>query len=68
MISENQQGFEQGYRIAVTKYKIKADKWDALEKKIDAFYTTNEDGDELEDEGGDLGDIGEAAARAFGYL
>jgi hypothetical protein len=43
------------------KYKVKADKWDALESKIDAFYE-DEDGE------GDLFDIGEVAAMEFGYL
>lgn len=43
------------------KYKEKADKWDKLESKIDAFY-------EYEDNEGDLCDIGEVAAMAFGYL
>lgn len=46
----------------------KAAKWDALDDKIGGFYV-DEKGDELEEEeGGDLADIGEAAAIAFGYL
>ena len=49
-------------------WKTKADKWDALDLAIGKFYPTDEDGNELEDEGGDLGDIGECAAMAFGYL
>lgn len=53
-------------------WKSKAEKWDELEQKISAFYgNENEDGDweELDDdEGGDLYDIGEIAASAFGFL
>jgi len=46
----------------------KANKWDALEKRIASFYF-DEDGNELlDDEGGDLLDIGEVAAMAFGFL
>ncbi len=48
--------------------KAKAEKWDKLDKEISAYYFDDND-DELEDEeGGDLLDIGEAAARAFGYM
>ena len=48
--------------------KRKADKWDALNEKIGSFYF-DKDGNELDDEeGGDLCDIGEAAAIAFKYL
>jgi len=46
-------------------WKIKADKWDRLENEVSEFYP--EDYDEGED-GGDLCDIGEVAARAFGFL
>ena len=50
------------------QWKSKAEKWDALDKKISSYYV-DENGDELEgNEGGDLIDIGEAAAIAFGYL
>lgn len=46
----------------------KAEKWDALDDKISKFYF-DEEGNELGDsEGGDLLDIGESAASAFGYL
>jgi hypothetical protein len=46
----------------------KANKWDDLDEKISKYYV-DENGDEIPDsEGGDLCDIGEAAARAFGYL
>jgi len=48
--------------------KDKAEKWDKLGEKIATFYTFDEEGNELEDEGGDLCDIGEAAASAFGWL
>lgn len=48
--------------------KIKADKWDALDKKIASYYA-DDNGDELSDEdGGNLLDIGEAAAHAFGFI
>jgi len=47
--------------------KDKADKWDALQKKIESFYF-NEDGSEKEEDGYDLADIGEVAALAFGML
>lgn len=43
----------------------KASKWDVLDDKISKFYE-NEDG-EVENDG-DLTDIGELAASAFGYL
>ena len=50
----------------INEWKSKAEKWDALEDKIASFYVN---GDELEDEeGGDLCDIGEVAAAAFGFL
>jgi len=46
----------------------KAKKWDELEQKIAKFYL-DDDGNELpDDEGGDLCDIGEAAAIAFGFM
>ncbi len=52
----------------IREWKSKAEKWDALGDKIAAFYV-DENGDELEDEeGGDLCDIGEVAAAAFGFL
>jgi len=51
--------------IAVDKVKLKifqekAEKWDNLGQRIGKFYE--------EDAYGDLGDIGEAAANAYGYL
>ena len=50
------------------KLRRKAESWDALRKKIDKFYPYDEEtGEELESDG-DLGDIGEVAAIAFGYL
>lgn len=53
----------------IQEWKVKAEKWDALQKKIDKYYF-DADGNELPEgeEGGDLIDIGEAAARAFGYM
>lgn len=47
------------------KLKIKADNWDNLDEKIAFYY--REDFDQG-DENGDLLDIGELAARAFGWL
>lgn len=46
------------------KWKEKAEKWDALGDKIAEFYPEDSEGYE----GGDLTDIGEAAAMAFGFL
>lgn len=52
----------------IESWKRKAEQWDALEKQISKFYF-GDDGEELsDDEGGDLCDIGEVAAMAFGYL
>ena len=52
--------------------KAKAKKWDDLEKKISSYYGhINSDGEwvEHEDENtGDLVDIGEQAAIAFGFM
>lgn len=45
------------------KLEAKAAKWDKLDMAIAKFYPEDED-----EEGGDLVDIGEVAARAFGYL
>lgn len=42
----------------------KADQWDKLDEKIGKFYES--DTGDIEE--GDLGDIGELAASAFGYL
>ncbi len=48
-------------------WKSKAAQWDALDDKIGEFYKEEvEDGDE--DNEFALSDIGELAARAFGYL
>lgn len=63
----------QAFSIAAKAYdaaKRKADKWDALDESIGKFYPElDEDGDAPEGEkDGDLIDIGEAAARAFGYM
>lgn len=52
----------------IKDWKVKAEKWDALDKKIEAFYF-DKDGNELpEDEQYNLDGIGEAAASAFGYM
>ena len=48
----------------IEKYKIKSEKWDKLDEKIGKFYENDIDD---EDEG-NLIDIGEVAAIAFGYL
>lgn len=50
----------------IEQWKAKAEKWDALAARIEKFYV-NEEGEEAE-EGGDLCDIGEVAAHAFGWL
>lgn len=56
----------------IAEWREKAEKWDALDKKIESCYGKyNADGEFEpleEDEGCDLGYIGETAARAFGYL
>ena len=44
----------------------KAKKWDNLDSEIGKFYEVDDKGKDIED--GDLGDIGEKAAMAFGYL
>ena len=61
--------------ITITKQEFeemsgKSKKWDALGKRIKKYYCDktgeyNEENPELK---GDLGDIGEAAASAFGWL
>ena len=53
----------------IAEWKAKADKWDALDKKIAKYYAEpdDEDYDKSLDESGLIG-IGEAAAIAFGYL
>lgn len=43
---------------------VKARKWDALDEKISKFYPEDPEAESS----GDLMDIGETAARAFGYL
>lgn len=50
----------------IEEWKQKAEKWDKLDNDIAKFYPDESDG-EAEKEG-DLGDIGEVAARAFGWL
>ena len=52
------------------KYKIKSEKWDKLDEKIGKFYENDIDDEENEDgeDEGNLIDIGEVAAIAFGYL
>lgn len=49
----------------IKEFKEKADKWDALDAKIGDIYIHDE---EDEDGGADLADVGELAAKAFGYL
>lgn len=48
----------------IAEWKKKSKKWDALGKKIAKFYPEDSEGYE----GGDLCDIGEVAAMAFGWL
>ena len=54
----------------ISSYKIKAEKWDKLDEKIGKFYENDIDDEENEDgeDEGNLIDIGEVAAIAFGYL
>lgn len=52
------------------EWKEKAEKWDVLGGKIASFYINKEgeyDEDQPENDG-DLNDIGEVAATAFGWL
>lgn len=60
---------ETGSKKQIQEWKRKAEKWDALNEEICKYYF-DKDGNELQEgeEGGDLIDIGEAAARAFGYM
>ena len=59
----------------IEEWKSKAEKWDALDEEISTFYPELEDDEEspfgapefMGDDEGLIG-IGEAAARAFGYL
>lgn len=51
----------------IKEWKSKAEKWDKLDKAIGEFYP-EEDENYSDTEEGDLGDIGEIAAMAFGYL
>jgi len=52
----------------IKEWRTKAERWDALEKQIAKFYL-DKDGEELpDDEGGDLADVGEVAATAFGFI
>lgn len=53
-------------QIAV--WRRKAEKWDALAKKVDSFYVVDDEGELVDKEAGNLLDIGEATAIAFGYL
>ena len=54
----------------IAEWKTKAEKWDALDKEISKFYVDvdGEYNEENPERHGDLGDIGEEAARAFGWL
>ena len=54
----------------IEKYKIKSEKWDKLDEKIGKIYENDIDDEENEDgeDEGNLIDIGEVAAIAFGYL
>jgi hypothetical protein len=50
----------------INEWKEKADKWDALSDQVGGYYS-----DAVEDDSeheGKLLDIGETAARAFGYM
>ncbi|WP_366183326.1 hypothetical protein [Flavobacterium ovatum] len=55
----------------INKYKKKAEKWDKLGDEIEKYYESEDednDDDEYDREEGNLLDIGEAAASAYGYL
>lgn len=52
----------------IQEWKSKAEKWDALETKIASYYYDENDNDLEFGQGGDLCDIGEVAAMAFGFL
>lgn len=53
----------------IEAWKAKAEKWDKLDAEIAKFYVDeNEEVWPDGEEPGDLVDIGEAAARAFGYF
>lgn len=49
----------------IQEWKAKAEKWDALDREIWKYYNEDEEGKSEKE--GDLIDIGEVAARAFGY-
>ena len=51
----------------VKPFKEKAEKWDKLDAKIGRFYE-GEGRDSYIEENGNLCDIGEVTATAFGYL
>ncbi len=52
--------------LGVCLTETKAEKWDKLDEEIGRLY--NNVAESSAEEEGDLLDIGEAAARAFGYL
>lgn len=61
------------YRIRLQELGVdlpetKAEKWDKLDNKISEYYKKEYDEAEDEEYGDGLIGIGEAAARAFGYL
>lgn len=52
----------------IEEFKQKAEKWDALDKKIEAFYIDDKGEEIPDDESNGLDAIGEVAASAFGWL
>jgi hypothetical protein len=56
------------FDFEIYKFKIKADKWDKLGEEIGAYYESDEDDEEWNEDEGSLLDIGEAASSAYGYL
>lgn len=54
----------------IVEWRQKSDKWDSLGESISKFYCNGEgEYDELQpEEHGDLVEIGEVAARAYGWL
>lgn len=55
-------------KLDIEEWKRKADKWDALGEKIEVLYAADDETGEFLEEDRDLGDVGLAAASAFGYL
>ena len=69
LFQSNLQAYADWLEKKIKKYKSKADKWDKLDEEIGRFYDSDcEELNGSDSEEGDLCDIGEVAAKAFGYL